>query len=674
MQEIRFGSKLLSDYREASSREWLEANGLGGWASSTISGAHTRRYHGLLVAAERPPLGRMVLLSRLDETIVVDGQRYELASREYPNAVNPCGSNFLVSFSKDYFPVFEYAAGGVLLRKVIACPHGANTTVITYEVLDAPGSFDLELQPFVACRDYHSLQKKNDFVRPEAKLKGDVLLLEPYEGCPSIYIKAPGASFESAPDWYYNFFYSADEQRGFDALEDLFTHGRLRLKARPGLKIGIIISTKNPEKLSAQELLKSEQARRQKLTAQSGVKGVLGAQLTLAADQFIVRRGEADETILAGYHWFSDWGRDTMISLPGLCLATGRFEDAKKILLAFSHFVSDGMLPNRFPDEGSEPEYNTFDATLWLFVAVYKYLLYTGDQEFVRSKMMPTLGRIIEWHIRGTRFEIKVDDDGLLRGGTPMTQITWMDARVGGWPVTARPGKPVEINALWYNALCIMRDFHRVFGDEERWAHFGFMAEQTRKSFEELFWKEDSGWLYDYVDGSVKEAAVRPNQIFAVSLPYPILTGEKAKSVVGIVKDRLFTPHGLRSLEEGHPSYSGLYSGAPSQRDRVYHQGTVWSWLIGPYLSALVRVNGEAGKAEAREIISQLSSELLRAGVGTISEIFDGGLPHLPRGAVSQAWSVGEVLRVLAEDLGSLNLKLPFPAAKSHLSPTAFPG
>lgn len=669
--EIKFGSRLLSDFREAVSREWIETNGIGGWASSTLSGAHSRRYHGLLVAATRPPLGRMVMLSRLDETVVVSGERVELGCNEYPNAVHPTGYKQLVSFSREIFPEFVYSAGGVLLRKIIACPHGSNTTLISYEVLDAPGPFDLELRPFVACRDYHSLSKQNDAIRRDVTFADDTLKMQVYDGCLPIFIKVPGASFKEASDWYRNFSYSADEERGFESREDLFTHGYFSVRLKPGAKLGIIVSTENPKLDSAAEQMKKERTRRDRLIAQNSVKGTLGAQLSITADQFIARRGQSEETIMAGYHWFSDWGRDTMISLPGLCLATGRFEDAKKILLAFSHFTSEGMIPNRFPDEGEEPEYNTFDATLWFFVAVYKYLLYTGDQEFVKDKMMPTLGRIIEWHIRGTRFGIKVDDDGLLKGGNPTTQITWMDARVGHWPVTARPGKPVEINALWYNALCIMRDIHRVFGDEDRWTHFGFMAEKTKKSFEEQYWFADGGYLYDYIDGTHKDTALRPNQIFALSLPYPVISGQRAVSVLNIVKQNLLTPVGLRSLAQNHPSYAGLYSGAPSQRDRVYHQGTVWAWLIGPYISAIVSIFGETGKAEAREIVSQLSCELLRAGLGSISEIFDGNAPHLPRGAVSQAWSVGEVIRVLAEDLGTMNLKLPFPAAKSHLSAMA---
>jgi predicted glycogen debranching enzyme len=371
-------------------------------------------------------------------------------------------------------------------------------------------------------------------------------------------------------------------------------------------------------------------------------------RLAFAADQFIVKRGEL-KTVIAGYHWFADWGRDTMISLPGLCLTTGRFEDTKNILKAFANSVSEGMLPNRFPDQGEAPEYNTFDATLWFFHAIYKYYECTKDKAFIQS-VLPVLQDIIDWHYKGTRYNIHVDaSDELLYGGQDGVQLTWMDAKVGDWVVTPRKGKPVEINALWYNALSIMDFLLSEQGNKAEADKYKMKARVVANSFNEKFWNEENGYLYDCIDGDFKDASIRPNQIYAISLPFPLLTKEKAAKVFQVVKDNLLTPKGLRSLAPSHPDYKPVYGGDPWHRDGAYHQGTVWSFLLGAYVDALMQVTNGKGKKEATEILKTFFNHLDEAGIGTVSEIFDAEPPHTPRGCMAQAWGVGEVLRMAVE-------------------------
>ncbi|MFP3982986.1 MAG: amylo-alpha-1,6-glucosidase [Desulfurivibrionaceae bacterium] len=637
------------DLQETSRREWLETNGLGGWAGSTVSGAHTRRYHGLLVAATRPPVGRMVLLSRLEETLVCDGQRYELSCNFYPGAVHPTGYRYLEGFEKDFFPRFSFEVGGVRLRKTVAAIHGENSTLVFYEVMQSPAPIILELRPFVAARGYHDLSRANDFIRREGHFQDGVFRVRPYNGVPEILISVPGAKFTGAADWYFNFEYPMERQRGLDHREDLFTHGTFRLSLEAGQAVGIIVSTENPAGRNAFALLKQEEQRRRDLLSFLPGEDDFPARLALAADQFLVRRSESLSTIMAGYHWFTDWGRDTMIALPGITLATGRYEEAGKILLAFSRHLSQGMLPNRFPNAGLEPEYNTMDATLWFFVAGYHYFLHTGDRKFVRDRLLPAMEDILAWHRKGTRYGIRVDSDGLLTGGKPGVQLTWMDAKVDGWVVTSRQGKAVEINALWYNALKIfaylLHECNR-FRELER---YNKEAETTKKSFNRLFWEEEGGSLHDYIDGEYKDNAVRPNQVFAISLPYPLLSKKKAAKVLAVLEEKLLTPVGLRTLDPEHPDYRPRYCGDPVSRDGSYHQGTVWPWLLGPFITALLRFQGETGKEKAQKILEGMAGHLNEAGLGTISEIFDAEPPHTPRGCIAQAWSVAELLRVFMD-------------------------
>lgn len=636
---------ITQDLQQASRREWIETNGLGGWASSTISGAHTRRYHGLLVAATRPPVGRMVLLSKLDETIVCDGNRYELACNYYPNTVHPTGYRYLDTVIKDLFPHFEYRAGGVRIKKTIAAVNNENTTIILYEVLNAPSSFSLELQPFVAARDYHALMHANDVIQREAYFRDGIFRVQPYGSVTEMFISIPQADFTRSPDWYFNFEYPLEQQRGFDFREDLFTYGTFKLTLAEGQKIAVLISTQNPAGRDGLALYEQERQRREDLLHFLPNNDDFPVMLTLAADQFLVRRAENMRTIIAGYHWFTDWGRDTMIALPGLTLITGRHDDARKILQVFTASVSQGMLPNRFPDAGETPEFNSVDAALWFFVASYHYFQSTRDKEFIRDALLPVMQEIIAWHEKGTRYHIHMDKDGLLYAGEQGSQLTWMDAKIGDWAVTPRQGKAVEINALWYNALRICADLLKECGDPDEATKIEIQAVRVKKRFNKVFWNQQGRCLFDCVDGKFKDGAIRPNQVFAVSLPFPLLSGQRSKMVLAVIEEKLLTPFGLRSLEPGHPDYRPRYEGDPLSRDSAYHQGTVWSWLLGPFIQALVRVKGAEGKKQSQSMIEQLAIHLNDAGIGTISEIFDGDAPHAPRGCISQAWSVAEVLR-----------------------------
>jgi predicted glycogen debranching enzyme len=505
----------------------------------------------------------------------------------------------------------------------------------------------MELMPLYAYRDFHSLAHANDAIGQQYLYQDGIFRTVNYPGCPEIFISVPDSTFMESKHWYHNFEYSVEQYRGLDFKEDLYTHGRFSFELSAGSKLGIILSLNDPTGRDPFELVAKEKERRENLIGKFAQNKNL-KRLALAADQFIVKRGDL-KTIIAGYHWFSDWGRDTMIALPGLCLVTGRFDDAKHILKAFAEHVSEGMLPNRFPDSGEKPEYNTIDATLWFFHAIHLYVQYTGDFAFAQS-LLPILHDIMDWHYRGTRYNINVDEvDGLLSGGIDQVQLTWMDAKVGDWVVTPRKGKAVEINALWYNALCILSDVMQKTGDIVGAKPFVKKADVVKANFERLFWNTDLGCLYDYVNGDYKNPDIRPNQIFALSLPHSPLSKEKAKQVLNTVEKHLLTSRGLRSLAPSHQDYQPIYGGSVWQRDGSYHQGTVWSFLLGPYIDALVQVKGESGKKEAVRIIQTFLEHLDEACIGSISEIFDGQAPHHPRGCVAQAWGVGEMLRVIVE-------------------------
>ena len=651
---IKFDSDICTNFETASTREWLETNGIGGFASSTISGANTRRYHGLLTAATRPPLGRVTMLSKFEETLTIDDKIFQLSSNKYPNAIDPEGFKFIKSFRLDPFPVWIYEVEGIGIEKKIFMPDGENTTVCQWSLkVQSPKSkvqslnVSLELKPLFSFVDYHSLQHKTSDVNMNYQTEENCISIKPIADLPEIFLNHNANEIEKTGFWYYNFEYAIEEERGFDFSEDLFQPFTLKFDLSETATV--IVSTEKHIVSDADEFEKSEIERRENLIKIGKAETEFHKNLVLAADQFIVRRGEG-KTIIAGYPWFSDWGRDTMISLNGLTLATNRAEIAKEILQEFSNHISEGMIPNRFPDAGDRAEYNTVDATLWYFEAIRAYTEKTDDFDFVQKVLYAKLADIIFCHLRGTRYNIHVDTDGLLYAGETGTQLTWMDAKYNDEVFTPRIGKPVEIQALWYNALRVMADFAGRFDHAEDGKRFSQMAEIAKEHFNQTFWNEAEQCLFDVVVNGSRDASVRPNQIFAVSLHYAILDDkEKAKKVIEKVESNLLTPVGLRSLSPNDLSYCPIYSGSPFDRDSAYHQGTVWAWLIGGYIDTLKKIgeNTEESRTKIAEIIKCFETHLSEAGTGQISEIFDAGAPHKPRGCFAQAWSVAEVLRVL---------------------------
>jgi predicted glycogen debranching enzyme len=650
---IRFSEDVCRNL-DAARREWLETNGIGGFASGTINGCNTRRYHGLLVAAIKPPVARFVLLSRFEETLTVNGRAYELSTNRYPGVVHPQGFRFLTQFRLDPFPIFTFNIDGIELEKTLFMVQGQNTTVAKYKLTGPSGesSVELELRPLIAFRDYHSLTHENNAIDDKVDVENELLSIAPYQGLPSLYLANNASQVESTGHWYRNFEYEAERERGLDFQEDLFNACVLRFDLNRKSLAVIIASTERQRVSAAEEYEQSEIVRRRQIVDQVPVKNDFITALATAADQYIVSRDD-QKSVIAGYHWFSDWGRDTMIALPGLTLPTGRFDVARSILRTFAQHVNQGMLPNRFPDAGETAEYNTVDATLWFFEAVRAFFAYTGDLAFVQQELYPVLTDIIDWHLRGTRYGIKLDAAGMLNSGEPGVQLTWMDAKVGDWVVTPRRGKPVEIQALWYNAICVMEELAARIGDDAARKRFNSMADRTKWSFNRLFWNDTGGYLYDVVNSGVPDASIRPNQIFAVSLPHSMLAADRAKQVVAVVQEHLLTAYGLRSLAPTDPQYRARYTGDGASRDGAYHQGTVWPWLIGPFISAYIKVNraSDSARKRAEQWLAPLKEHLSEAGLGHISEIFDGDALPRPVGCIAQAWSVAEIFRAAVENV-----------------------
>lgn len=635
---------------EAESHEWVLTNGLGGYASATVTGANTRRYHALLMASLLPPVERVLLVSQVEEELESDGQRYGLATAHYPGVIHPAGYRFLESFALAPLPTWRFRVGSRVLERRVAMPHGQNATIVSYR-LRGGGAGRLRLRPLVNLRDYHSdTQGQPDLFTQEPLADG--VALHSGLGRPLI-IRMVGARYQVAPQWHERMEYPRERERGLTDTEDHFSPGVLEvtLGTRP---VNLVCALDGLEG-EPEALVAGEEARLRALAQRGGQLGWLPGRLFPAADSFLVDRyergegapGAAGKTIIAGYHWFADWGRDTMIALPGICLVTGRLAEARQVLLTFAGHLRRGLVPNRFSDTGAGADYNTVDASLWFIHAAWKYYQYSRDAETVRA-LRPALEEILAAYREGTDFGIGMDpEDGLIRAGGPGLQLTWMDAKVGDWVVTPRWGKPVEISALWYNALRAAADLGTTLGWPER--GWGETAERVGAGFAR-FWNPDIGCLYDVLDGPAgADPAVRPNQVLAAGLPFPVLVGERAAAMLEVVRERLLTPFGLRTLDPGHPEYRGQCTGDQRSRDGAYHQGTVWPWLIGPYLDALARTQPGLGRRQVRRLLGGLTRHLREVGLGTISEIFDGDLPHRPRGCVSQAWSVAEVLRVWVE-------------------------
>ncbi|MEH2066714.1 MAG: amylo-alpha-1,6-glucosidase [Nostoc sp.] len=654
---INFGREICGNLDAAESREWLVTNGRGSYASGTVAGLSTRGYHGLLVAALQPPLQRTLLLAKLDETVEYEGSSYPLFVNRWSNGtVDPQGYRHIESFYLEgTIPVWNFACGGALLEKRIWMEPGADTTYIHYYLRRAKRSLKLSIKAFVNYRDYHSRTHAQE--SPAKDWRVNVTAIEHgvditvFPEAQPLYLLTDSGNASPNNEWYYGFELAAEKERGLNDIDDLLHAATFEATLEPGSSFTFIASTQQNPNLNGAAGLDLRHQYEQKLTADWQVKRSPQApqapdwvqQLVLAADQFIVER-QGGKTIIAGYHWFTDWGRDTMISLPGLTLATNRPEIADSILRTFGEYINKGMLPNRFPDDNQPPTedyYNTVDATLWYFEAIRLYYATTGDDKLLKD-LFPKLTEIIEFHHQGTRYNIRLDpSDGLLYAGQTGVQLTWMDAKVGDWVVTPRIGKPIEVNALWYNALRTMSQFAQKLGEPNK--DYDAMADATQKGFNR-FWNDAKGYCFDILDGpNGNEASLRPNQIFAVSLPESPLTPEQQRQVVEACERSLLTSHGLRSLATDDPQYIGHYGGDQFHRDGAYHQGTVWEWLIGPFVLAHLRVFNNPSLA--RQFLEPMQHHLYTAGLGTISEISNGDAPMEPKGCIAQAWSVGEVLR-----------------------------
>jgi predicted glycogen debranching enzyme len=648
-------------------REWLVTNGLGGYACGTLAGACSRRYHGVLVAALPSPQGRVVTIAQLEEELWIDGGCSRLtAVQEYENEhpsdlyVPPSLSEFRL---RDGLPEWTFQSGETVLEKRLMMVHLENTTLIEYRLLSSGMPVTLVLRPWLAPRPHEAavcdvLKGQLALVMREGRI--EIVLPEPL---PRLKLKIDDPAPKLVADARSRrLYYRVEDSRGYECVGPVHAPSEVQIVLKPGAVVSVLVSTEawnTIDALTAEAAFAAEARRRFNLiesahpVAQSG----MAAALALAADQFVIippRRsdevlahasGDEPRTVIAGYHWFTDWGRDTMISLEGLTLVTGRHQEAAYILRTFARHVQDGLIPNLFPERGSDGLYHTADASLWFVHAAARYVSRTGDRATLRA-LLPVIEDIVMHHLRGTHFGIVVDArDGLLQQGAEGYQLTWMDAKVGDWVVTPRRGKAVEINALWYNALCLLAGWLREEGRPRDAASMAQHAERARASFEQRFWYEAGGYVYDVVDGpSGDDASCRPNQLFAIALDHPILSRERWASVLAVVRERLLTPVGLRTLDPAHPDYQPIYDGNLRARDAAYHQGTVWAWLIGPFVDAWVKTHPHDPSA-ALEALQGVEAHLSEACIGTINEIFDAKAPYLPRGCVAQAWSVAESLR-----------------------------
>jgi predicted glycogen debranching enzyme len=659
LAEVQFGREVCGELDAGEAREWLVTNGLGGFASGTIAGTATRRYHGLLIAALQPPVGRTLLVAGLDESVRYLERSFPLATNRWSSGfVSPSGYLQIESFFLEGTkPVWHYALADALLEKRVWMKQGENTTCVQYTLLRGSGPVEMDAKVLVNYRDFHLTTQAGDW-RMSVEPVENGLRIRAFDGATPFYLKSAGASVQPRHEWYHDYFLPAERERGLDDREDRLFAAQFHFRLGVEESATLVFTTEEATSLDGAEarieqsdhewkLFKAWQEQHNTVCCSPAEEepGWLW-QLVLAADQFVVRRALPEDpeglSLIAGYHWFGDWGRDTMIALPGLTLPLGRPEIARRILLTFSRYVDAGILPNNFPDSSGPPRYNTVDAALWYFEAVRQYYVATQDLDLVQQ-LFPTLVEVVDAYVRGTRYNIKVDPaDALIFAGSPEVQLTWMDAKIGDWVVTPRIGKPVEINALWINALHTMADFARLLvrpgeGYEK-------LAEKATRNFQK-FWNPERDCCFDVIDepGMGNDTSLRPNQVFGVSLPVSPLTESQQKSVVDMLAQHLLTSHGLRSLAPSEPAYKGKYSGGPRERDSAYHQGTVWGWLLGPFALAHYRVYKD--RAAAQSFLEPLGQTIHSCGLGTIAEIFGGDPPFPAAGCIAQAWSVGELFR-----------------------------
>lgn len=667
----------FSAFDEALRREWLVTNGIGGYASSTILGINTRKYHGLLVAAFNPPVDRWVLLTKLDEEIRIGNETYLLGSNEFKHGINPEGYRFLLDFSLNPFPTYRYIVQGVHLQKTIFMPYEKNVTIVTYEVFNPnEEKASIHISPLVNSRHFHDVTDKNNlpwnFIQKPFE---QGIIIQPSVPLSTLILYSNNGGFIEKSKWFEEILFRVDASRGESCLDAYFCPGVFNFSVAPKeRKKFYVLAASGKNEKEAQDLFSSIHKGLEDIDTLYGQelerrKGLLTKfqeryvdleikdwlkWLILAADSFLVNRKSTEKkTVIAGYHWFEDWGRDSLISLPGLTLVTGRFEDAREILLTFKHYCQDGIIPNRFPDRaGDTPIYNTVDATLWFFNAVLQYLKYTGDFNFVQKELWDTLKSIIENHIQGTIYGIRMEDDCLINHGP---QLTWMDATANNQFVTPRDGKAVEIQALWYNALKTMELLAKRFDKKEEKEKYSSIAEKTAKSFIDKFWNPEKGFLFDMVHKEHADSSLRPNQVIAASLDFSMLDKARREEIVEVVWKKLWGTYGLKTLPDENPRYVGEYSGDWNRRGNAYHNGTIWAWLLGPFATAFLKTKNHDEywrNFTFKNFLQPLfQEEIFKAGLGTISEIFNGNQPHLPRGCIAQAWSVAEPLRAFIEDV-----------------------
>jgi predicted glycogen debranching enzyme len=645
-----------ADFHSLLEKEWLETNGCGGYASSTIVNCHTRKYHGLLVANIDHPGGRFVLLSKCEDLVSIRGKEHHLSVHKYPMVYYPFEGHHLNRFTLDPFPRFTYMVDDVIIEKELMLIHGENTLLIKYLLTSAPCDLLLMVRPFLAYRDIHTLSRQNEYVRPDISVIPNGFVISPYNAMPDLYVQASRKiRFKPDPQWYGNFEYLKERDRGFSYQEDLFMPGMFECSLFPGDNIIFRVSVQE-DRRRITNLWKKEVARRESrsgaITESNDREGKFKMQLHRAAEDFIILNRKKKLSVIAGYHWFYEWGRDALISLPGLTLYTNRVAEGVQILKNIAEMRRDGLIPNNISEQDEGGAYNSVDASLWYIWCVQELLKVTGDLELIVKDFWPTIIDIVSHYFFGISDQVSVLANGMLNVGDSTTQLTWMDAKVNGIPVTPRHGCPVEINALWFNALCFVRQLAREFGKEIPFDVDG-VIEKVRNSFEVCLWIPDRRYLADLwrPDDNVRDESVRPNQIFAVSLPFSVIIDrEKMTGIMERVSEELLTPYGLRTLSPNDQQYRGNYAGSPEERDSAYHQGTVWPWLLGHYAEALLKTekNGESVQGKLSHVIKSMEKHLYDGGIGQISEVFSGDPPYQPGGCIAQAWSVAEIIRLHA--------------------------
>ncbi len=679
--EIRFSRETLAHFDDMIEKEWLVTNGLGGYASSTILGVNTRKYHGLLIGAVHPPRDRRLFLAKLDEDVVIGNSVRRLGTNEFPNAFFPKGYEFLQEFSISPFPKCIYSVQDIVITKTIFMPHRKNAVVVKYAIKSKNLSdVRVRIFPMVNWRPFHSTTEKakaqRAFQQESREKETNIAFRSPRS---TLLLMSTDGRYVAEEEWIEQLYFREEEHRGESCLDDCLRPGYFEFEVKAGGEKNIkVIAVADEYESNAIRILRelpssynglnslfeNEVSRHASLLAtfytahDSLNKSNWLSWLILATDSFVVTgKSQKERVIIAGYPWFESWGRDTFISLPGLLLATGRFEDAKKVFLSYARFCRGGLIPNFIPEQGEQASYNSVDGTLWYVNAIFQYLKYTGDFNFVYDHLWDTLTMIFDRHVKGTDHDIHVDTDGLLLHGP---QLTWMDSSLDGKPVNPRAGKAVEVQALWYNALGILELLSSRFGEDHLAEDLRGLAKRAQESFSMKFWNEERNCLCDVVTPNGPDESIRPNQIIAVALDFTALDNSRATNVVDLVMRELLTPYGLRTLERDDPRYLGTYAGDRHNRDNAYHNGTVWPWLLGPFTTAFLKVKGDADHARGRALkflLPLLSKQVSEGGIGMLSEIFDGEPPHKPRGCIAQAWSVAEPLRAYFEDVIETRLK-----------------